>query len=241
MIWLILLCVILSVMVLTLGIKLILTRKAAEEIRIQFSEKLESDTNTLITISTGDKAMSALANDINILLRELQRQRRRYVQGDLELKNAVTNISHDLRTPLTAISGYLDLLDNVNLNETARRYIRIIRNRAETLERLTEELFRYSIITSPAADTSAEPVSVNAILEESILGFYAALQERNITPDIHMPVQRVIRRLDRATLSRVFSNLIHNAMKYSDGDLEITLTDSGIITFSGKRGRNLLE
>lgn len=75
-------------------------------------------------------------------------------------------------------------------------------------------------------------VAVNSVLEESILGFYAALQERNITPNISMTENKVIREVNKAALSRIFSNLINNAIKYSDGDLDIMLTDSGEITFS---------
>lgn len=167
-----------------------------------------------------------------ISFRKLRKERHRFQQGDLELKNAVTNISHDLRTPLTAISGYLDLLDNAEKSEEAERYIKVIRNRTEVLRQLTEELFCYSVVTSPEYDNDVEFVSVNSVLEESILGFYAVLQERNITPNISMPENKVFRKVNRAALSRIFSNLLNNAIKYSDGDLNITLNDTGEITFS---------
>lgn len=232
MIWLIVLCTILAIIVAALSIKILLIHKATEEIYTEFSEKLNSDTNTLISISSNDKAISRLADAINIQLRELRKQRHRFVQGDIELKNAVTNISHDLRTPLTAISGYLDLLDNVGKSEAAERYIEIIKNRTEVLKQLTEELFRYSVITSPDYDNRTEVVTVNAVLEESILDFYGVLEERKITPNIYMTESKVTRNLNRARLSRIFSNLINNAIKYSDGDLDITLTDAGKITFS---------
>jgi hypothetical protein len=77
-----------------------------------------------------------------------------------------------------------------------------------------------------------EQVIINTVLEESIAAFYAALKEKKITPDIHMPERKVSRYLDRSALSRVFSNLLNNAMKYSDGDLDITLSETGEITFS---------
>lgn len=92
--------------------KNVANEKSAKEISNEFSEKLKDNTNTLISISTNDRALKELANNLNIQLKDLQKQRHRFQQGDLELKSAVTNISHDLRTPLTAISGYLDLLDN---------------------------------------------------------------------------------------------------------------------------------
>lgn len=230
--WLLVVIGILTIFIFILLVKLFLIQKTAREIEAQFAERLMTETNTLIDISYQDKTMRRLAERLNAELRKLRKERHRFQQGDLELKSAVTNISHDLRTPLTAISGYLDLLDHVEKSETVERYIEVIRNRTEVLKHLTEELFSYSVITSPEYDNSVEAVAVNSVLEESILGFYAALQERNITPNISMTENKVIREVNKAALSRIFSNLINNAIKYSDGDLNITLTDSGKITFS---------
>ena len=230
--WLLVVISILLIIIFILLIKLFLVQKTAREIEAQFAERLMTETNTLIDIPYQDKTIRRLAERLNTELRKHRTERHRFQQGDLELKSAVTNISHDLRTPLTAISGYLDLLDNVEKSEAAERYIEVIRNRTEVLKQLTEELFCYSVITSPEYDNSVELVTVNGVLEESILGFYAALQERNITPNISMTENKVIRKVNRAALSRIFSNIINNAIKYSDGDLNITLTDAGKITFS---------
>ena len=92
--------------------------------------------------------MRRLADALNLQLRRLRSERNRYQQGDTELKESVTNISHDLRTPLTAICGYLDLLSQEALPEQARRYLGFIENRTTAMKQLTAELFRYSIVRS---------------------------------------------------------------------------------------------
>lgn len=229
---LVIVCLLLLLIIFVLSTKIIFMQKSIDEISEDFSEKLKSDTNTLLTISSRDKAVRQFADNINEQLQELRKQRHRFVQGDIELKNAVTNISHDLRTPLTAISGYLELLDKEEKSDTVERYIKVIENRIQVLIQLSEELFRYSVITSAEQENDAETVVVNEVLEESILGFYAALQERGITPDISITETKVIRRMNRASLSRIFSNLISNSLKYSIGDLSIELTDDGEILFT---------
>ena len=99
----------------------------------ELEEKLELDTNTLLSISSGDRAVCMLAARINAQLRGLRKERLRLQNGDAELKTAITNISHDLRTPLTAICGYLDLLEQENHTENSRRYLAVIRERTDAM------------------------------------------------------------------------------------------------------------
>lgn len=214
-------------------IKIYLMHKAAGEIETGFAERIMTETNTLIDISCHDRYMRSLADAVNRELRELRKKRHRYAQGDMELKNAVTNISHDLRTPLTAICGYLDLLEQEEKSEAVGRYIEIIRNRTDMLKQLTEELFRYSVIVSSENNKKCK-VAVGSVLEETVAAFYAVFMERGIEPDIKMPECGVIRELDPSALSRVFENLLNNVLKYSDGDLEIVLSETGEITFSNE-------
>ena len=229
--WLELICAALGVTALLLLVKIHLLRRSAEEIRREFSLRLEQDTNTLLSISSRDKAMGRLAAEINTQLRLLRRERQRFQQGDRELKEAVTAVSHDLRTPLTAICGYLDLLEGEEKSGAAERYLGLIRNRAEHMKDLTEELFRYSLLLSPQAVTPS-PVCLNRALEESLAAYYGALTERGIVPEISIPDVPVTRALDSGALSRVFGNILSNALKYSAGDLSAVLDPSGTITFA---------
>lgn len=230
--WLCCLISILIIIIAILVIKIHLLRKSADEISDAFSDCVASDTNILIDLSSRDRHMQNLADNMNRELKKLQSDRHRYQQGDTELKNAVTNISHDLRTPLTAICGYLDMLDKEDQNENTRRYLKIIRGRTEIMKQLTEELFRYSVFTSVSNGTPSEPVILNSILEESISALYTSLRQSRITPSIVMPDVKVSRMLNRNAVSRIFGNIISNAVKYSDGDLEIILEATGRITFA---------
>lgn len=227
-VWLITMLVLVIVALL---IKIHLLRKGARELAAQFNDKLQNDTNTLITLSTCDRDMRALASTLNDELRTLRRQRLRYENGDRELKQAVTSISHDLRTPLTAISGTLDLLDGEPLSDNVARSLAVIRNRTDAMTQLTEELFRYSVILAENTRTLA-PIVLNDVLAESLASFYGALTARGITPTVTLCEARVVRSLDKASLARIFSNILNNALKYSDGDLHVCLTPDGSITFA---------
>lgn len=174
------LCSVLSAVVFILCMKIHMLNIGMAEIRVQLADWLKTDTNTLISISSSDRQLRLLAADLNRQLRQLRRQRRKYLDGDRELKEAITNISHDLRTPLTAICGYLDLLGAEEKSERVTRYVMAIQNRAEVLKQLTEELFRYSIIMSVQEPLQLEPLCVNDILEQSLVSFYAALTKRGI-------------------------------------------------------------
>lgn len=230
MAWLWILCGSL-LMIAALLIKIALLRKAAAEIYTELAERLKEDTNALISISSADPYMRRLASELNVQLRLLRDERRRFQSGDLELRDAVTNVSHDLRTPLTAICGYLDLLRREEKSENAARYISVIENRVEALKQLTDELFHYSVFTSLSGG-NYETVDLRSVLEESVCAYYGALKGAGIRPLISMPEQAVQRRLDRKALSRVFENVLSNAVKYSDGDLTITLSESGEAVFS---------
>lgn len=222
----------LGVVIFALCIKIYIMKKSAREISAAFADRLQTDTNTLISISSRDKDMLYLADSVNRQLRILRREHHRYTQGDMELKTAITNISHDLRTPLTTICGYLDMMKHMEKPQNIAEYLGIIDERAEFMGQLTEELFSYSVILSDISAGETEDVFVNQVLAESVGGYYAVLNEKGIVPKINITGHKVIRKLNKTALSRVFSNLLNNALKYSDGDLDITLTDEGEITFT---------
>lgn len=228
----ILLSVVFGILALVLFACLASLQNSIQEVADELDEKLKTDTNTLISISSGNRKICSLAEQMNRQLMELRTERLRLKQGDTELKGAITNISHDLRTPLTAICGYLDLLEQETLSQKSENYLNIIRERTEVMRNLTEELFQYSVFSLKEDELHLEQICVNNILEQSLVGFYGVFMKESIVPDIQMTEVKVIRLLDKAALRRIFDNILSNAARYTDGDLSVKLFSDGRITFS---------
>ena len=206
-------------------------RKGARQLREGLQQRLSEETNTLLSLATRDKEMQRLAESLNQELKALRRDRLRYQQGDRDLKESITNISHDLRTPLTAVFGYLELLKRQQLSPDAARYLLQIQNRAEELKKLIEELFLYSVIRTNQ-ECNLQLVELGRALEEALLSFYGIFESQGITPKINLPDQKVERYLDRTALNRVLGNILANSLKYSAGAFTVTLDSRGNFTFS---------
>ena len=222
---------VLAAVVLALGAKVWLLRRGAKALRLGLSQKLREDTNTLLSLPCRDRELRRLASSLNEELRLLRKERLRYQQGDRELKEAVVNVSHDLRTPLTALSGYVELLKGEALSPAGQRYLSQIEDRAQAMQAMTEELFRYSLAAEETALT-LEPVDLRAAVEEALLSFYGAFQQKGVVPQLSLPQGPVTRQLDKAALSRVLGNILTNALKYSPGELAVALSPAGVLTFS---------
>lgn len=225
------LCVTAGVIIVLLLIKLHILHRDIDALREEFAARISADSNVGISSSTADHALQRLAADMDRQVKELRRARLRYEQGDEELKHAITGISHDLRTPLTAICGYMELMSETNLPEEAAEYLMIMKNRVQLLKELSEELFRYSVVMAVSYE-KRETVSLNRAVEECVAAFYGALVEAGIEPDTCLPETAVYRSLNSQALGRILSNLMSNALKYSDGDLMIRLDEAGDITFA---------
>ena len=206
-------------------------------LRRQLESRISAPVKKPLALEMQDNDLKAMTAALNQIFRQDEEFRQLQKRNENEYKDLITNISHDLRTPLTAVCGYLDLLEQEDLSENAARCISVIRGRTDNLKQLTEELFGYSLPMSAEQALPLEEVVLNRALEESILAHYAALKGRRISPEITMPKEPVTCRLNRTALFRILENMLCNAMKYSDGDLKITLTRRGEITFANHAKR----
>ena len=229
--------IILVLVCIFLIIKLFLIKKTIREIEKSFTYILESDTNNIVTISSLDKDIKNLTINLNKNLIELRKQKLQYKNGNQELKKIITNISHDLRTPLTALKGYIDLIKQEKLSDNQNKYLRIIQKKSDELTELTGQLFEFSKIL----DTLEKNINIkkgecciNEILEETLVNFYSIFKEKSIIPTIKITKKRVYKTVNEVSIVRIFENILSNVSKYSNGNFKVEMNEDGIITFSNK-------
>lgn len=229
-----LIIILLAIICIISTIKLYSIKNSIKEIEQSFSNILKEDTNSLITISSSDKDLKTLAIKLNKNLIELRKQKLYYQNGNKKLKNIITNISHDLRTPLTALKGYLDLIGQGKLSNNQKKDLKIVEKKANELTELTIQLFEFSRIIDSDISIQKESCCINEVLEETLVSFYNIFKEKNIIPTISICDKKINKIVNRISLIRIFENILSNVSKYSNGDFKVTMNENGIISFSNK-------
>lgn len=186
------------------------------------------ETASKMTVQLGDKDVERLAAEINrhtALIEKANGERRR---TEDELRQAVANMSHDLRTPLTSISGYIQLLESNELSEEQRQEaIGIVKNRTARLKALLDDFFELSVIESTDYELRLEPVQLNRVLPELMLGFYDRLSESKLRPDFRLPEEPLVALADEPAVRRVVENLLVNAIRHARGILSVEAQRTG--------------
>ena len=228
--WLYIIIGALLLVCIVLIIRIYMIKKSIKETEKSLEYILRTDTNNLITVS--DKTVKNLASFLNRELKDLRKAQLQYENGNQELKRNITNISHDLRTPLTAIRGYADLLQEENLPQKGEEYLKIINKKVGELTELTGQLFDFSKTIDTDMNLVKENSCINELLEEALVGYYPIFKEKNIVPEISICEQKIFRTINKASITRVFENIFSNVVKYSNGNFKVELKSDGKIIFS---------
>lgn len=230
----ILIIIFLILVIIFLISKIVIINLSIKEIETNIEKILKEDSNRLITISTNNINLKKLANNLNLYIYEFRKREKKYKNGNQELQKSITNISHDLRTPLTAIKGYIDLIRKDNLNKKQSNYLKIISDKVDILTTLTEQLYDYSKCLDLKDKIKKEKVCINDILEDVLVSYYELFKQKNIIPKILIVEKKIFKYLDKNMFVRVLENIISNALKYSEDNFEVNLLDNGKIIISNK-------
>ena len=223
--------VVLSILVITLLIRVVTTNIELNNITRELEEITEKDTNLLLSTSSGDKSIKILVDSLNKELKKLLSLKREYSKGIFDVKKSAENIAHDIRTPLTVIKGYVDLLEEEELSEEGRKYLEIIRGRTQYMKSLTDELF-LSLSMKSRGVLNLSDIDAKSILEEALVSNYKEFEKKGMTPSFITPNEKVIIKADSKALYRVYSNIISNALKYGEGEFKVEMDEKGNTIFS---------
>ena len=235
---LIVVCIVLAIALIIAVIKIALLKRGYDELTDNIEDQVRGKTQIPVTLTTADPHARRTAETLNHELAKLQDLRNEYLDGNRKVAQAVTEISHDIRTPLTAINSYLDLMKDEENEALKQEYLERIKSRTLSLSDLADELFKYSTSTDPtrypvqSEEVSSEPIDICRTLEECILSFYAAFKGKGIEPEIKLPDEPVYVLCDKKSANRIFENIISNAIKYANDSLCVRLNSDGTAVFS---------
>lgn len=188
-------------------------KKAVKDFRY-ISENI--DINRKLKLNHPDINFEKLLFEINKYLECAQANKLKYIKREEEIRKEIENISHDLRTPLTSIRGYLELINDETITSKEKKeYIYIVEKRAKVLQNLIQDFYDLSRLENNDYNLNMEIIDINKELREQILVFYNDFEKKNIEVDIKLEEQPVLVNLDKSNVKRVFINLIQNAIKYS--------------------------
>ncbi len=183
------------------------------------SEQLDVKDNTLITTQLGGDELEAVVKKINRMIENDHKAKVEIRREQTALKQAIADISHDIRTPLTAVVGYLQLAEK----EDRRTNVSIALERARYCSSLVNDFFELSVIDSKGCESVMESVDVNDMLCELILANFPNFEAKSITPHFEDSGKPVYAHADRKMLTRVIQNLISNGIKYGSDRIDFTL------------------
>lgn len=192
------------------------------EITKQISE------NKKLRISLSNKQIEKLAGIINEKKHLEQKTNIQIIQEKEQLKHSIANISHDLRTPLTSIQGYLTLLKDCEDKEEQEHYFSVIQAKTDYLTELVQIFYDLSLIESDDYILGIEKIDVNRIVTDCLISKYNELKE--LTPTIKIENAPVWITGNAVACKRIIDNLVTNAIRYSNDYIEIVMDADGIFT-----------
>ena len=210
-------------------------KKSQESMAEQIKYINSTETNQLLHSEYGGVSEN-LINEINEVLKEKRSDSIYYQRKSHTIDQMITNISHDIRTPLTSAMGYINLVRNSDLDEKEKeRELEVIEKRLHRMEELIEQFFEFSKVISKDEEIKKEDLNLIGVLEEAIAHYFDDFEAKNRVISLKYDSRKLVVHSNRGMLLRIFDNVISNALKHGEGDLEVDVKSEdgkNVITFS---------
>ncbi len=222
------LCILLVVVI----IKYILYRRQVINICRQMVFIKENDTNMIIYNDIIEKEILNLTSLINLMCEEHKVKENILKEKDKRLKIAMAGISHDIRTPLTSLRGFFELLETETDTEKKKKYSKIIDGKLIELTELLEELFTYTKLQNEDYVLELGRYDFTKIVLGTLFSFYGTFKDKNIETELDIYEEQVIVTCNDVAVKRMLSNILKNAMLHGSGKIEIIYkTENGRVEF----------
>lgn len=214
--------VLLSISVLILFLYIIFILKQLKSISKQLDKRLIENTRQPLNIELFNKTITNLSKNINRCLKLEEKRRLESINDQKQFKELISNISHDLRTPLTSIKGYQQLLEKTPLDKHQVQLLKTAQKSTDELGLLIENFFEYSYLVTAKTEPNLKKININNLIVECVLSYIAIFEEKNLNVNIkETPPVFVLG--DKNMLIRIIENLLNNCAKHSLGDIDIKI------------------
>lgn len=218
---------IISVVIAILGIGLAFYyRRQIKNVKSQISFLNQHETNMLITSDQKSGCVAELTDELNTLIEQTAALRKEIADNESHLKDTIINLSHDIRTPLTSMDGYFQLLLKSHDSEERQQYAAVISDRLSSLKEMLDELFTYAKLTNKAYEVELSPCAVNEILLSVLFSFYKDIKQRGIEPLVNIPEQDIFIQGNEPALRRIFQNILKNCIEHGNNQLSVRLINT---------------
>ncbi|MBU5427679.1 HAMP domain-containing histidine kinase [Tissierella pigra] len=193
-----------------------------------------TDTNGLLTVKARQKDILQLVNILNRLIKDIRSSRIQIKRLNMKFRKGITNIAHDLRTPLTTARGYVQLLQTNVTEEEKQEYLKIVLERQNMVQILLEQLFEYVRIESGETTYENVPIDAKKVFIDTLTMYYDDFNKKGEEPIVKLLEKQCIILGDEQGLKRIFSNILFNSIIHGKGEysFQIIEEESYIFTFS---------
>ena len=198
-------------------------QRQVKDICRQLSFLMKHDSNMLIHREFDMGGIGMLSDRLNELLDLRRKEKRYYQEKETLIADTYTNLSHDIRTPLTSLDGYFQLMEECENAEDQKRYLRIIHERIHSLNEMLEELFTFTKLKSESYRLELTPCCINRVLKETVFSYYDDWVQMEIQPDIQITEELLYINGNQQGLRRIIQNVIKNGLDHGEKKIRIEL------------------